>query len=118
MFRKKTICSCSFLQHDRVKCLSNDILVCFNKFNFLSTIYGRLESLLSNRFAFSQSDVQDIEDIVKLGHELNTCPLYYAKREAYGIEMYDNVGIIDEAYNLSDAILLCIQIKYLKTKYI
>ncbi len=61
--------------------------------------------MLSNKFAFSQSDIQDIEDIVKLGHELNTCP-YYAKREAYGIEMYDNVGIIDEAYNLPDAICI------------
>ncbi|CAF1183406.1 unnamed protein product [Rotaria sordida] len=71
------------------------------------------------------SDVQDIEDVVKLARELNTCP-YYAtraaiavahlvvlpyqilmhksRREAYGIEMRNNVIIIDEAHNLPDAI--------------
>ncbi|CAF4647698.1 unnamed protein product [Rotaria sp. Silwood1] len=95
--RQKTACGCSFLQHDRVECLSNDIL----------------------------SDVQDIEDVVKLGRELNTCPYYATRaaiaaahlvvlpyqtlmhkstREACGIEMRDNVVIIDEAHNLPDAI--------------
>ncbi|CAF4054589.1 unnamed protein product [Rotaria sordida] len=71
------------------------------------------------------SDVQDIEDVVKLARELNTCP-YYAtraaiavahlvvlpyqtlmhksRREADGIEMRNNVIIIDEAHNLPDAI--------------
>ncbi|CAF1467611.1 unnamed protein product [Rotaria sordida] len=73
----------------------------------------------------AHSDVQDIEDVVKLARELNTCP-YYAtraaiavahlvvlpyqilmhksRREAYGIEMRNNVIIIDEAHNLPDAI--------------
>ncbi|CAF4225276.1 unnamed protein product [Rotaria sp. Silwood2] len=95
--RQKTACGCSFLQQDRVECLSNDIL----------------------------SDVQDIEDVVKLGRELNTCPYYATRaaiaaahlvvlpyqtlmhkstREACGIEMRDNVVIIDEAHNLPDAI--------------
>ncbi len=75
--------------------------------------------------SFLQSDVQDIEDVVKLGRELNTCPYYATRaaiagahlvvlpyqtlmhkstREACGIEMRDNVVIIDEAHNLPDAI--------------
>ncbi|CAF0777180.1 unnamed protein product [Adineta steineri] len=95
--RQKTACGCAFLQRDRVECLSNDIL----------------------------SDVQDIEDVVKLGRELNTCPYYATRaaiaaahlvvlpyqtlmhkstREACGIEMRDNIVIIDEAHNLPDAI--------------
>ncbi|CAF0912367.1 unnamed protein product [Rotaria sordida] len=98
--RQKTACGCLFLQHDRVECLSNDILK-------------------------GSSDVQDIEDVVKLGRELNTCPYYATRaaiaaahlvvlpyqtlmhkstREACGIEMRDNVVIIDEAHNLPDAI--------------
>jgi chromosome transmission fidelity protein 1 len=76
-------------------------------------------------FYFLQSDVQDIEDVVKLARELNTCPYYATRaaiagahlivlpyqtlmhkstREACGIEMRDNVVIIDEAHNLPDAI--------------
>ncbi|CAF0786179.1 unnamed protein product [Adineta ricciae] len=95
--RQKTACGCVFLQQDRVECLSNDIL----------------------------SEVQDIEDVVKLGRELNSCPYYATRaaiaaahlvvlpyqtlmhkstREACGIEMRDNVVIIDEAHNLPDAI--------------
>lgn len=31
--RQKTACGCSFLQHDRVECLSNDILVGLNFFS-------------------------------------------------------------------------------------
>ncbi len=74
---------------------------------------------------FLQSDVQDIEDVVKLSRELNTCPYYATRaaiaaahlvvlpyqtlmhkstREACGIEMRDNIVIIDEAHNLPDAI--------------
>ncbi|UJR22839.1 hypothetical protein I4U23_025869 [Adineta vaga] len=95
--RQKTACGCAFLQQDRVECLSNDIL----------------------------GDAQDIEDVVKLGRELNSCPYYATRaaiaaahlvilpyqtlmhkstREACGIEMRDNVVIIDEAHNLPDAI--------------
>lgn len=39
--RQKTACGCSFLQQDRVECLSNDILVCIqsNKI-FRSAVNG------------------------------------------------------------------------------
>jgi len=40
--RQKTACGCSFLQHDRVECLSNDILV---RFNLFSIVYRRPEVL-------------------------------------------------------------------------
>ena len=84
-----------------------------------------MTSLSSSLFLSYQSDVQDIEDVVKLGRELETCPYYATRaavagahlvvlpyqtlmhkstREACGIEMRDNVVIIDEAHNLPDAI--------------
>ncbi|XP_044253892.1 ATP-dependent DNA helicase DDX11 [Tribolium madens] len=70
------------------------------------------------------TEVQDIEDLVKKGKDLNACPYYSSRlaaedaevvlvpyntilhkatREANGIDLKDNVIIIDEAHNLLEA---------------
>jgi chromosome transmission fidelity protein 1 len=77
------------------------------------------------RFVFFKGNVQDIEDVVQLARELNTCPYYATRaaiagahlvllpyqtlmhkstRDACGIDMRDSIVIIDEAHNLPDAI--------------
>ncbi|KAJ1984146.1 ATP-dependent DNA helicase chl1 [Dimargaris cristalligena] len=73
----------------------------------------------------SMSQIHDIEDMVKIGKDLGTCPYYGTRssiaeaqmvtlpynlllqksaREALGIDPHNNIVIIDEAHNLVDTI--------------
>ncbi|CAN8233350.1 unnamed protein product [Cochlearia groenlandica] len=73
-----------------------------------------------------QQEAMDIEDLVKLGRELGTCPYYGSRkmtstadlvilpyqsllskssRESLGLNLKNNVVIIDEAHNLADTLL-------------
>ncbi|ETI29388.1 hypothetical protein G647_01841 [Cladophialophora carrionii CBS 160.54] len=72
------------------------------------------------------ADIKDIEDMGKLGRDMELCPYYASRsaismaevltlpyplllqksaREALGVSVKDNVVIIDEAHNLMDAIV-------------
>lgn len=71
----------------------------------------------------SSKKILDIEDLFKFGHDSNCCPYYSSRylvnpasliitpyntvldksaREAYGIELSDNIVIFDEAHNIVD----------------
>jgi chromosome transmission fidelity protein 1 len=71
------------------------------------------------------ADIKDIEDVGKLGRDMELCPYYASRsaigmaevltlpyplllqksaREALGVSVKDNIVIIDEAHNLMDAI--------------
>lgn len=74
----------------------------------------------------SQQGAMDIEDLVHLGRALNTCPYYGSRsmvpgadlvvlpyqsllskssRESLGLNLKNNIVIIDEAHNLADSLL-------------
>lgn len=74
---------------------------------------------------FALTQIQDIEDLVQMGREITACPYYVSRkvaedaeivlvpyntllhkstREASGINLKDNVIIIDEAHNLLEAL--------------
>ncbi|KAL3528760.1 hypothetical protein ACH5RR_008082 [Cinchona calisaya] len=78
------------------------------------------------RSEISQQGPLDIEDLVKVGHKLGTCPYYgsrsmvttanlvilpyqsllsKASRESLGLSLKNNVVIIDEAHNLVDSLI-------------
>lgn len=74
----------------------------------------------------AMAQVRDIEDLVEMGREMETCPYYAARtaarqanlvtlpynlllqkdaRESLGVDMQDAVVLVDEAHNLIDTIL-------------
>lgn len=74
---------------------------------------------------YSFAQIQDIEDLVQLGHSLNVCPYYASRkslesaeiitlpyqhllsseaRRSMGIDLHNSIIIIDEAHNLIDTI--------------
>jgi len=78
------------------------------------------------RREISQQGALDIEDLVQLGRNIRTCPYYGSRsmiatadlvvlpyqsllskssREALGLNLRDNVVIIDEAHNLADSLI-------------
>ncbi|KAK6914888.1 ATP-dependent helicase, C-terminal [Dillenia turbinata] len=78
------------------------------------------------RNEISQQGPMDIEDLVKLGRRIGTCPYYgsrsevpaaelvvlpyqsilsRATRESLGLNLKDNIVIIDEAHNLADSLI-------------
>ncbi|KAL4193954.1 hypothetical protein AMTRI_Chr05g56790 [Amborella trichopoda] len=78
------------------------------------------------RNEISQSDAMDIEDLLRLGQKIGTCPYYGSRsmvrtadlvvlpyqslllksaRESLGLTLKNSVVIIDEAHNLADALI-------------
>lgn len=78
------------------------------------------------RSMISQQGPLDIEDLVKVGHKLGTCPYYGSRsmvptadlvilpyqsllskmsRESLGLNLKNNIVIIDEAHNLADSLI-------------
>lgn len=95
--QKRSTCQCPYFKQTSVEELSNWVLV----------------------------EVQDVEDLVNSGKELNACPYYASRkaaedaeivlvpyntilhkatRQANGIQLKDNIVIIDEAHNLLEAL--------------
>lgn len=78
------------------------------------------------RNEISQQGALDIEDLVHLGKNMNTCPYYGSRsmvpsadlvvlpyqsllskssRESLGLNLKNNIVIIDEAHNLADSLI-------------
>lgn len=106
--------ACQSLQQESEKC------------KFMPKMYNEEDALRKeNLNDLVMSDIYDIEDIHKMGEELNICPYYSTRndipiaeiismpyqlllqkdtRQLLGLELKDSVVIIDEAHNLLDTI--------------
>ena len=106
--------ACQSLQQDTEKC------------KFMPKMYNEEDNIRKeNLNDLVMSDIYDIEDIHKMGEELNICPYYSTRndipiaeiismpyqlllqkdtRQLLGLELNDSVVVIDEAHNLLDTI--------------